>query len=57
MMSGDPEPNEKYRPWLEENVGVQGTDWDWRISDDGNNLAIDFNKEDSAILFELKWPH
>jgi hypothetical protein len=58
MKAFDDEPNIKYRPWLEENVGVQGTDWDWKIhSVDGNSLAIDFNKEDSAILFELKWPH
>lgn len=23
------DPNEIYRPWLEENVGKQGRDWDW----------------------------
>jgi hypothetical protein len=58
MRALDDEPNTKYRPWLEENVGVQGTDWDWKIhSVDGNKLAIDFNREESAILFELKWPY
>jgi hypothetical protein len=25
------DPNDFYRPWLEENVGKQGWDWDWRV--------------------------
>lgn len=29
IFTGD--PNESYRPWLEENVGKQGIDWEWRV--------------------------
>lgn len=28
VLSAD--PNDHYRPWLEENIGRQGWDWDWR---------------------------
>ena len=57
MRKGDAEPNEHYRPWLEENVGEQGVSWNWQIhSVDGNELSIDFANKEHAILFELKWP-
>ena len=57
MRKGDAEPNEHYRPWLEENIGQQGVSWNWKIhSVNGNLLAIDFATEEHAILFELKWP-
>lgn len=58
MKAGDEEPNSHYRPWLEENVGEQGIDWDWRIASvSGDSLAIDFVDLEKAVLFELKWPH
>lgn len=25
------DPNDHFRPWLEQNVGRQGWDWDWRL--------------------------
>lgn len=57
MISGDPEPNEKYRPWLEENIGIQGRDWHWDIVyTDCTMLEIHFTKPEHAILFELTWP-
>lgn len=57
MRSGDREPNDHYRPWLEEHVGEQGVTWNWDIhSVNGNSLAVYFAKEDHATLFELTWP-
>lgn len=33
------DPNDHYRPWLEQHVGRQGWDWNWRLF--GNNVAED----------------
>lgn len=33
------DPNDHYRPWLEQHVGRQGWDWNWRLF--GNNAADD----------------
>lgn len=52
------DPNCHYRPWLEANVGRQGWDWNWRVSDIENNpLIIKFRrgKEQWATLAALKW--
>ena len=57
MLPGDPEPNEKYRPWLEEHIGKQGYNWNWDLcSTDVDILEIYFRREDHATLFELTWP-
>ena len=57
MPTGNPEPNEHYRPWLEINVGKQGIDWDWDISNhDFKVLEIYFVTQEHATLFELTWP-
>ena len=32
------DPNDHYRPWMEEHVGKQGWDWNWGL---GNNDAAD----------------
>lgn len=57
MRPGDYEPNEHYRPWLEEHVGKQGVTWNWDIhSVVDNTLEIRFAEEDHATLFELTWP-
>ena len=57
MRRGEAEPNIVYRPWLEENVGYQGVDWDWKIhSVTDNTLSIMFSNRESATLFELVWP-
>jgi hypothetical protein len=54
-MNNDIEPNHYYRPWLEEHVGQQGKDWDWRIgfTNGDNLLAIDFANKEQATFFEL----
>lgn len=52
------DPNEIYRPWLEENVGRQGWDWDWRIGDSvTDTLTIKFRKgrDKYAIIAALDW--
>lgn len=57
MKYGDREPNEYYRPWLEENVGKQAVDWDWDLSSAGLDiLEIYFVTQEHATLFELTWP-
>ena len=52
------DPNELYRPWLEENVGRQGWDWDWRIGESvTDTLTIKFRKGRAkyAIIAALDW--
>jgi len=61
VLSSD--PNDHFRPWLEKNVGKQGWDWNWRISQVGDGtsnmgcLDIKFRKSKAkwASLFLLKW--
>lgn len=54
------DPNDHYRPWLEENVGVQKWDWewDWKFDDFlGDRLTIKFRKgkEKYATIAILRW--
>lgn len=54
------DPNDHYRPWLEEHVGRQGWDWDWSLNDTDvadNLLTIKLLKkhESCATLIALKW--
>lgn len=59
MFFGDPrEPNERYRPWLEKNVGKQGEAWNWNIAPSPNFdlLEIEFSDSEHALLFELSCP-
>lgn len=54
------DPNDHYRPWLEENVGQQGWDWDWRILNDDirtNRLQIKFRRgrESLATAALILW--
>lgn len=54
FLDDDRDPNERYREWLETNVGMQGVEWNWDI--DGNNfnsLVVSFIKEEHALLFKL----
>lgn len=57
FMNYDSEPNHYYRPWLEQNIGKQGIDWDWRLDSINNEnlLAIDFTNKENALFFELSW--
>lgn len=54
------DPNDYYRPWLEANVGQQGWDWDWRLTDNDiaeNQLTIKFRKSRTswASIAALRW--
>jgi len=54
------DPNDHYRPWLEEHVGKQGWDWNWGM---GNNdaaenrltIKIRHKHEKYATIAALKW--
>lgn len=54
------DPNDHYRPWLEENVGRQGWDWNWGMANNDaseNRLTIKFRrgKEDCAMFATMRW--
>lgn len=54
------DPNEHYRPWMEANVGKQGWDWNWRLTDNDaaeNRLTIKFrrSKASLATIAALRW--
>ena len=54
------DPNDHYRPWMEENVGTQCWDWDWAVRDSDateNRLTIKFRrgKEQQAVIAALRW--
>ena len=54
------DPNDHYRPWLEENVGKQSWDWNWGLIGDnvtGNKLTIKIRKgrEKYATLAAILW--
>ena len=51
------DPNDHYRPWMEDHVGKQGVDWDWGLINDdvaNNNLSIRFNVGDEAQAMQAK---
>lgn len=49
------DPNDRYRDWLTEHVGAQGSDWNWVLTtlEDRGTLEIEFAQEEDAVLFEL----
>lgn len=54
------DPNDHYRHWMEQNVGKQGWDWDWSMTDNDlaeNKLTIKFrkSKEHFATMALLRW--
>ena len=52
------DPNDYYRPWLEEFVGRQGWDWDWKIGNiEEDTLIIRFRRgrHHDAALVMLMW--
>lgn len=66
MESAD--PNDHFRPWLEQHVGHQGWDWNWRIgstassNDDGTVIGLDTlvikfrrGREKCATMFALEY--
>ena len=48
-------PDDHYRPLLEEHVGKQGKDWNWRT--DGNRITIKIRQDKQiwASFFAAKW--
>ena len=57
------DPNDHYRPWLEEHVGRQGWDWDWRIGEvatttgdrDTIRIKIRRGRAEYATIAALRW--
>lgn len=54
------DPNDHYRPWLEEHVGRQGWDWNWGMADRDaidNRLTIKIRQKHAscATVLALRW--
>lgn len=54
------DPNDHYRPWMEQNVGRQGLDWQWGLRDNNaaeNRLTIKIRNKHAtwATLAALQW--
>ena len=54
------DPNDHYRPWMEEHVGKQGWDWNWGMADRDateNRLTIKIRQRHAkyATLAAIKW--
>ena len=54
------DPNDHYRPWMEEHVGKQGWDWNWGLDNNDaadNRLTIKIRRkhEKYATIAALKW--
>jgi hypothetical protein len=55
------DPNDHYRPWLEQHVGRQGWDWDWRVGpvvdETRNCLTIKIRQKyaEHATIAALRW--
>lgn len=51
--------NATMRPWLEQNVGIQGVDWDWMFNfrDECDEVQIKFRKgkERWATIAQIMW--
>ena len=54
------DPNDHYRPWMEQHVGCQGWDWNWGMADRDtteNRLTIKIRQRHAkyATLAAIKW--
>jgi hypothetical protein len=54
------DPNDHYRPWLEEHVGKQGWNWNWGLGNNDaaeNRLTIKIRQkhEKYATIAALRW--
>ncbi len=54
------DPNDHYRPWMEEHVGKQGWDWNWGMADrdaTDNRLTIKIRRKHAkyATIAALRW--
>lgn len=54
------DPNDHYRPWLEEHVGKQGWNWQWGMANNDaaeNRLTIKIRRKyaEYATIAAMKW--
>lgn len=54
------DPNDHYRPWLEEHIGKQGRAWDWELSTHdilSNSLTIKVRRDKAkyASMAAMRW--
>jgi hypothetical protein len=54
------DPNDHYRPWIEEHIGKQGWDWNWGlkgndVADNVISLKVRKGKEADLYLAILMW--
>lgn len=54
------DPNDHYRPWMEQHVGRQGWDWNWGMANNdvsANRLTIKIRRKHSyyATIAALRW--
>ena len=54
------DPNDHYRPWMEENIGRQKWDWDWGMAGSDaaeNRLTIKIRKSKAAYatIAAMRW--
>jgi len=55
------DPNDHYRPWLEQHVGKQGWDWNWRVGpsvdETKNYLTIKIRRKHAeyATMAAMRW--
>ena len=54
------DPNDHYRPWMEEHVGRQGWDWNWGMANDDvteNRLTIKIRQKHAeyATIAAMRW--
>ena len=54
------DPNDHYRPWMEEHVGRQGWDWNWGMANrdaTDNRLTIKFRRKyrECAVIAKMMW--
>jgi hypothetical protein len=54
------DPNDHYRPWMEQHVGRQGWDWNWGMADrdaTDNRLTIKIRKKyaNYATIAAIQW--
>jgi len=56
-----PDPNDHYRPWMEQHVGRQGWDWDWTVGpsvdETKNYLTIKIRQQHAkyATIAAIRW--
>jgi hypothetical protein len=54
------DPNDHYRPWMEQHVGRQGWDWNWGMADrdaTDNRLTIKIRRKHAkyATIAAMRW--